>query len=168
VRSQKNGEDVVSFLPTKEFFVNMLTKDIELEDAVLDLLDNCVDGALRSAKSPAGSDRPYAGYHAKLTFSGTTFTISDNCGGISNAVRDSAFRLGRPPGDRIDENLPTVGTYGIGMKRAIFKIGFDCDIQSHTSTSGFSVHISREWMTREDTWEIPVANLLPKSLQELR
>ena len=36
--------------PTKAFFVNMLVRDIELKDALLDLLDNCVDGALRKTK----------------------------------------------------------------------------------------------------------------------
>lgn len=34
--------------PTKEFFVEMLTRDIELNDAILDLLDNCLDGVVRS------------------------------------------------------------------------------------------------------------------------
>ena len=33
--------------PTKEFFVGMLTRDIELSDAILDLLDNCLDGVVR-------------------------------------------------------------------------------------------------------------------------
>ncbi len=156
MRSEETGEDVVSLEPTKAFFVNMLTKDIELEDAVLDLLDNCVDGALRSAKNPANPERPYEGYFAELAFSGTEFSIKDNCGGISNGVRDSAFRLGRPPGDKTDENLATVGTYGIGMKRAVFKMGYDIRVQSHTDHSGFSVHISRDWMTKEGTWKIPV------------
>jgi hypothetical protein len=36
--------------PTKQFFVSMLTRDISLEDAILDLIDNCLDGALRIAK----------------------------------------------------------------------------------------------------------------------
>jgi len=152
----ETGQDVVSLAPTKAFFVHMLTKDIELEDAILDLLDNCVDGALRSAKAPAGAERPYEGYFAELTFTGAEFSIKDNCGGISNEVRDSAFRLGRPPGDKTDENLPTVGTYGIGMKRAAFKIGYDTRIQSHTDRSGFSVHISRDWMSKEGAWDIPV------------
>ena len=34
--------------PAKEFFVKMLTRDIELPDAILDLLDNCIDGILRN------------------------------------------------------------------------------------------------------------------------
>ena len=33
--------------PTKRFFVEMLVRDIELKDALLDLLDNCVDGVMR-------------------------------------------------------------------------------------------------------------------------
>ncbi len=35
--------------PTKRFFVSMLTRDISLSDAILDLVDNCLDGALRLA-----------------------------------------------------------------------------------------------------------------------
>jgi len=31
--------------PTKDFFIDMLTRDIPLEWAILDLIDNCVDGA---------------------------------------------------------------------------------------------------------------------------
>lgn len=30
--------------PTKNFFVEMLTRDIDLKDAILDLLDNCFAG----------------------------------------------------------------------------------------------------------------------------
>ncbi len=37
--------------PTKEFFVGMLTRDIELSDAILDLLDNCLDGVVRQKKT---------------------------------------------------------------------------------------------------------------------
>lgn len=38
----------VSARPTKNFFVGMFTRDIELQDAILDLLDNCVDGIQRA------------------------------------------------------------------------------------------------------------------------
>ena len=36
--------ETVDATPVKSFFVDMLTRDIELVDAILDLLDNCVDG----------------------------------------------------------------------------------------------------------------------------
>ncbi|WP_202949120.1 hypothetical protein [Halomonas sp. KM-1] len=37
--------------PTKSFFVKMLTRDITLEDCILDLIDNSVDGAWKSEGS---------------------------------------------------------------------------------------------------------------------
>ncbi|MBS0481598.1 MAG: hypothetical protein JSR96_05480 [Proteobacteria bacterium] len=44
---QKHQIDTARASPTKAFFVRMLTRDIELQDAILDLLDNCLDGILR-------------------------------------------------------------------------------------------------------------------------
>ena len=46
--SQQNKYVTVDASPVKSFFVSMLTRDIQLEEAILDLLDNCVDGVLRS------------------------------------------------------------------------------------------------------------------------
>ena len=37
--------DTAAAIPTKQFFVSMLTRDISLADAILDLIDNCLDGA---------------------------------------------------------------------------------------------------------------------------
>jgi hypothetical protein len=153
----------LSLAPTKAFFVEMLTRDIELEDAILDLLDNCVDGALRSTGYQPDAQRPYEGYWADLKFAANEFSISDNCGGISNTVRQSAFRLGRPPTSKTDKNLPTVGIYGIGMKRAIFKLGYTCTIETHTKTTGFQVDISKEWLRAEGLWDIPVKELPGKT-----
>ncbi|MEO1173140.1 MAG: ATP-binding protein, partial [Myxococcota bacterium] len=118
--------------PSKSFFVTMLTRDIDLRDAILDLLDNCIDGAVRSGVATGDEHRPYAGYWARLSLSGEQFLLEDNCGGIPiGAARNRAFRLGRPP-----EAAPaggdgkTVGVYGIGMKRAIFKLGRNARIAS--------------------------------------
>ncbi len=41
-------KDGIDAKPVKSFFVEMLTRDIALDDAILDLLDNCVDGIQRS------------------------------------------------------------------------------------------------------------------------
>ena len=43
-----NNYENIDASPVKRFFVEMLTRDIQIEDAILDLLDNCVDGILRS------------------------------------------------------------------------------------------------------------------------
>lgn len=36
--------------PTKELFIFMLTRDVQLSRAIIDLVDNCVDGANRLAR----------------------------------------------------------------------------------------------------------------------
>ena len=41
----KSSGDRAEASPTKQFFVSMLTRDINLADAILDLVDNCLDGA---------------------------------------------------------------------------------------------------------------------------
>lgn len=43
----KQNTDKAQASPTKQFFVSMLTRDISLDDAILDLIDNCLDGAMR-------------------------------------------------------------------------------------------------------------------------
>ena len=137
--------------PTKAFFSDMLTRDIELKDAVLDLLDNCVDGLMRSIPPAKLKDeRPYASHWAKLTFSRDRFIIEDNCGGIDRALaRNSAFRMGRTSLDLANhKDIPTVGTYGIGMKRAIFKMGRSAMVSSVTKTDAFKVVIPSNMVQR--------------------
>ena len=145
--------ETVDASPTKAFFVNMLTRDIKLEEAVLDLLDNCVDGIIRSGKK--GGPKPYDSYWAKIEFDKERFSISDNCGGIPWDDREYAFRMGRPR-----ENKPrisrSVGVYGIGMKRAMFKIGNRCHVSTQNGNERYSVEITPDWMKNEDVWEIDV------------
>ena len=38
---------IINAAPTKELFISMLIRDVTLRDAIGDLLDNCIDGALR-------------------------------------------------------------------------------------------------------------------------
>lgn len=142
--------------PTKRFFVSMLTRDIELDDAILDLLDNCVDGAMRMNPSKAYSPSPFEGCWADLTLNELEFEIKDNCGGIPRDYLSNAFSLGRPTVER-DKNLPTIGMYGIGMKRAIFKMGKAATVTSHHGTASVVVKYTEEWLRPDnDEWELPV------------
>ncbi|HDS1037537.1 TPA: ATP-binding protein [Stenotrophomonas maltophilia] len=146
----------VQAAPAKRFFVEMLTRDIELGDAILDLLDNCVDGAIRTnVGREVSADQPYEGFWAKVTLSEEGFVIEDNCGGIGqDLATDYAFRLGRPDIER-DKDIPTVGMYGIGMKRAIFKMGYESRVASRVSEGeGFVVQIPRAWMEDDHDWEL--------------
>jgi hypothetical protein len=137
--------------PTKDFFVRMITKDISLEDCILDLIDNCLDGA-RKVKHAANAGVvvvDYSGFHAKVDFSATQFSIADNCGGIKIAEAiDYAFHFGRRA-NAPSEGDYSIGLYGIGMKRAIFKIGNVIDICSSTATEAFRTHIDvNDWLTK--------------------
>src|SRR5579872_245037 len=144
----------VNASPVKSFFVSMLTRDIKLEEAILDLLDNCVDGILRSESKLSGK-KPYEGFFAKIEFDKDTFSISDNCGGIPWDVADYAFRMGRSD-DRPKDAPGTVGVYGIGMKRAIFKMGRDCLISTQNKDNKYEVEITSDWIDDEEQWKIPV------------
>lgn len=146
--------------PTKAFFVRMLTRDIELRDAILDLLDNCVDGIVRSKGGKVAGEAPYKGYQSKLTATPTEFVIEDNCGGIPrNAAEHVAFRLGRPSAIK-PEALETVGMYGIGMKRAIFKLGKRAVVVSEHDGVAFKVEISPEWLEGDD-WKLDLEDVQP-------
>lgn len=145
--------------PVKRFFVEMLTRDIELEDAILDLLDNCIDGILRSQPDDSDPEKPYKGYWAKVTFNQREFEIEDNCGGIPWDLHEKAFRMGRPRTENGTEDKGsqlTVGVYGIGMKRAIFKMGSDALIWTQNNKDNYSVAFSPSWMTDEESWELEV------------
>ena len=88
-----NAEDptTIHAEPTKTFFIHMLTVDIDLADAILDLADNCVDGARRLRP-----DEQYAGLSVRLEVDANHFRIADNCGGISADIAGKyAFRFGR-------------------------------------------------------------------------
>jgi hypothetical protein len=125
--------------PHKRFFIDMITRDISLEACVLDLIDNSVDGATRAsdespapkrAKSPkphplsSGGSR-YHGYKIEVEFSKSSFSIADNCGGIPVIIAcEYAFNFGRDPSEPTDADTEAgIGIYGIGMKRALFKLG---------------------------------------------
>jgi Histidine kinase-, DNA gyrase B-, and HSP90-like ATPase len=150
--------------PTKDFFVRMLTRDIELPDALLDLLDNCVDGIVRSGGPKPDPTKPYEGYSAEITLMPTYFVIEDNCGGIPIEIaKQYAFAMGRPPDANKAASTATVGMYGIGMKRAIFKLGTTALVESRND-EGFVVEFTQDWM-RDDKWDdLPMYELAANKL----
>ena len=142
--------DTAIAMPTKQFFVSMLTRDISLADAILDLVDNCLDGALRIAE---GVDVDYSKHFVKITLAKEQFVIEDNCGGIPREVaRNYAFKMGREPDDDRDSENETIGMYGVGMKRAIFKMGRDALVRTRHVEDAFEVPISSGWLDNKD-WE---------------
>ena len=152
--------------PTKRFFISMLTRDIELEDAILDLIDNCVDGAMRHRNTEILSKTPYFGFWAHLTLSENNFRLVDNCGGIPDDRLDNAFRLGRPQ-SADDMDLPTIGMYGIGMKRALFKIGREATVETSSKDGVRKITYTKEWMDdnakdADHRWDLQISTSGPR------
>ncbi|AUU85019.1 ATP-binding protein [Leclercia sp. LSNIH1] len=147
----------VNASPAKKFFVDMLTRDIELTDAILDLVDNCLDGAMRSiSEKNLNNDKKYNGFFANLTMDKDTFIIEDNCGGISaKRAAEEAFRLGNTNFGK-ERNIPTIGVYGIGMKRAMFKMGAHSIVSTKTDQDEYEVEITPQWLSDDHNWHLPL------------
>ena len=147
--------------PTKHFFVNMLTRDISLEDCILDLVDNSLDQAWANSGVTPGKltkDSALAQFQVELQVSSSQFSITDNCGGMTfDDAAEYAFNFGRDSDRELDEY--TVGVYGIGMKRAIFKLGKLIEVRSHpTGEQAFRVPIDvDDWLSRSNNdWDFDI------------
>lgn len=75
--------------PTKGFFIYMLTRDIDVRPAIVELIDNSIDGAKKIRK-----DKEYKGLFIKINMSPDRFVIEDNCGGIDiETAQNMLFNL---------------------------------------------------------------------------
>lgn len=151
-------QNKVNAAPTKRFFISVLVKDINLLDAIVELVDNSVDAAR--------SNLPLAEFKnivVNLLFDKSMFSIQDNSGGMAiEHARMNAFRFGRP--DNAPATPGTVGEFGVGMKRALFKLGRDFEIKSATKNENFLLEIDvDEWESRNeadpDRWTFDFSEL---------
>ncbi len=62
------------------------------------------------------------------------------------------------------DNLPTVGIYGIGMKRAIFKIGMSASVTTRNNNTVYKVTIPLDWASSEDIWDFSIEELPNKDI----
>jgi hypothetical protein len=152
--------------PTKTFFIGMITRDISIRDAILDLLDNSIDGAIQI------SPQDFSSLEINITINENEFIVKDNCGGFSlDTAQKYAFRFGRPEG--APETTGSVGRFGVGMKRALFKIGQRFEVESKTSEDHFQINVDVEnWKNKkkivkdeddnkfeEDDWSFDYENI---------
>lgn len=148
--------NIVSGSPSKDLFITMLTRDISLIDAISDLVDNCVDGAIKLK----GRNK-FTGLKVDITLTDDCFKIKDNCSGIDKELaQDYAFRFGRPTG--VSQVNYSVGQFGIGMKRALFKMGKKFEIKSVSQKASFSIEIDVEKWSKEDSWDFQFKQITEK------
>lgn len=137
--------DEIDARPTKELFIKILTEDINLEDGILDLLDNSADGYIRNEIKERRE--------TKIDISPERFVISDTCGGIDyDFLKNHAFRFGV---EELSRAHATLGVYGIGLKRSIFKIGNDMTMETDDGRTYSKVVLNVEEWRESDRWTIP-------------
>jgi hypothetical protein len=155
--------------PEKRLFISLLTRDISLVDAVLDLIDNSINSAIIVSREHLAEPNDYISLLGKRTktdipsvaivVDGRSFSIADSCGGISlQHAENNVFRFGREASEGADSTDDRLSVYGIGLKRAIFKIGNSVEMTSSHRKIGFHMKLDvAEWEgTPQQKWSIPI------------
>ncbi len=161
--------NIIDAKPTKELFAHMLVRDLTLRDAIGDLVDNSADGAKKlrpdtnagKSRNRLEPDGMYDGLEINIEARSDQFSITDNCGGIpAELARDYAFRFGRPLD--MPDTPGSVGQFGIGMKRALFKLGKQFIIESTSENSKFLIEEDVDEWLKKDDWNFHFKELEEK------
>ncbi len=144
--------------PEKRLFISLLTRDIALSAAFLDLIDNSVNAALEpyAARLQTADDyleilddeevEPEA--EVRIAISTNQISIVDTAPGIPLATaRDHVFRFGRAASEEHDTDRLSV--YGLGLKRAMFKAGKHVVIRSDHRSGGFELDLDVDRWARD-------------------
>lgn len=105
-----------------------------------------------------GTDESFRGLKIDVETSSEKFAITDNCGGIPLDIATTyAFRFG-------PTRTPTqyaTGQFGVGMKRALFKLGDRIKLSSATRTSKFTLDFSvKTWLALpESDWDFTLTRV---------
>lgn len=155
--------------PEKRLFISLLTRDIPLVAAFLDLIDNSVNAAVEPHASRLKSAQDYLevfgdesvnpSVSIDLVISSDKIEIRDNASGISaTTARDHVFKFGRAPDDASHGDRLSV--YGIGLKRAIFKLGNNVTIRSDHKDGGFDLKldVSKWAKSKEQPWAFAITS----------
>lgn len=141
--------ETVSFYPTKKLFIDVLTRDISIRDCIFDLLDNAADSYTRHGISDTRQ--------VQISFDDEHFEIKDYCGGIGKKqLLEEVFRFGFLD---LSVQAKTIGVYGIGLKRSIFKIGKDILLETDDGNDYCKLKIDvDEWTKDEENWSLPLTD----------
>ncbi len=157
--------------PEKRLFISLLTRDISLADALLDIVDNSINAALEPLAEQLRTASDYQKLLASnrkpkvqisLQISPSKITIIDTASGISHQnAKDHVFKFGRAAGDA-DKN-DRLSVYGLGLKRAMFKCGNLIKIASNHKDGGFDLKLNaKEWARKSELpWQFEITTREP-------
>lgn len=155
--------------PEKRLFISLLTRDISLVAAFLDLIDNSINAALAPFAERLVTADDYfsalddpeisASTSIDIEFRADSVKIADDATGIdSETAKSYVFKFGRAALDS-RASLDRLSVYGIGLKRAIFKMGDQISIVSDHERGGFELDLDvPAWAAlKQDVWGFPIA-----------
>jgi hypothetical protein len=153
--------------PEKRLFISLLTRDIPLVAAFLDLIDNSINAAVEPHSDRLKSAEDYMSVLSdeslnpsvdiSMQISDKKVEITDKAGGIpAKTAADHVFKFGRAAdeahiGDRLS-------VYGIGLKRAIFKLGNKVLMTSDNVEGGFDLKLDVSTWAKDQKqpWTFPI------------
>jgi hypothetical protein len=143
----------VQFNPAPAYLFDYLTADIQTAECIFDLIDNSIDAA-RSAmigKPSKGLPNQYKGFKVELTLTSNEVVVADNCSGISEAdFTQLAFRSGVK-----SQHTYGIGHFGVGMKRAILKLGKRCTVETDDGKSKLTLTFTRDQLDQSADLTLP-------------
>ena len=129
--------------PTKAA-LNSLTRDVTVQACIFELIDNSID-----AKKDGTCE-------ITIQMIDSIFSIQDNASGISlSDFENSALRFGRVNA----EKQSGIGAFGIGLNRAILKLGKELELLSETKDTRVSVVFNIDNYLKKEGWNIPISNI---------
>lgn len=157
--------DTVDFSPDKGDIYTAIKADVDVEEAFLELGDNVIDNWERVSNK---TDPLKMEIFRRTTDDGEEeVVVRDNSGGVERDELDMLFGLGKSAKDDIDGS---VGAYGVGMKKAILRLGDEATVATRHkgAPEGYGFTIDLDWLD-EETWERPVeGHEVPPGVTEIR
>ena len=148
---------LVSTEPSKEIVVDGLTRDVDVQTCIFDLIDNSTDAARETILADvAPEDRvvlpeSYEGFEIDLMLNSDGLTIKDNCGGISvDDLQNMVLRFGK----RSTHDMG-IGVFGVGLNRALFKLGRVSHLKTDNGARRAELVLKIDEYLASDDWLLP-------------
>lgn len=128
---------------TRDFAITAMRKDTTIKSAIFDLIDNSIEAAEKLGR--------IRGHKIAIIAEIDKFSIKDDCGGLNPNLIKELFKIGGH-GDK------THG-FGVGMKRAIIKLGSKAEIFSYNNKQSYYIPFDVEKWGYNDDWSWDIRSL---------
>lgn len=155
--SRGSSPPVATVTPSKKTY-DSIASDISVESAVGELIDNALDSAALHGKDVAEIE-----FRVEERDGEQVFVVEDRCGGVEEGEMGVFMGLGQSRAERADDQQ--VGTFGMGAKRALRRLGQSFRIESRhqDADQGWGYTVPSEWFESDDEspdeWSFPLESV---------